>query len=142
MLKFHSLIRTMRCHYLKGGANRLLAKLIYRYVRLVYHCDIPYQACIDGVYFCHKGFGTVINPHARIGEGTIVQHGVSIGEIDGSHASHVIGKNCFIGAHALVLGDISIGDNVKIGAGSVVIKDVPANCTAVGVPARVITTDR
>lgn len=127
----------MRRLYLKGGGvNRIRAKLIYRYVRLVYHCDIPYSAGIDGVYFCHKGFGIVINPNARIGENTVVQHGVSIGEMNGSHACPVIGKNCFIGAHALILGDITIGDNVKIGADSVVIKDVPANCTAVGVPAK------
>ena len=43
-----------------------------------------------------------------------------------------------IGAHAVVLGDITIGDNVKIGAGSVVVKDVPPNCTVVGVPGRVV----
>lgn len=62
---------------------------------------------------------------------------MTIGEVD-SHDAPVIGKNVFIGARAMILGDIIIGDNVKIGAGAVVLRNVPHNCTAVGVPARII----
>lgn len=47
-------------------------------------------------------------------------------------------NNVFIGAKAIILGDITIGENAKIGAGAVVLTDVPANCTAVGVPAQII----
>lgn len=104
-------------------------------MRVYYHCDIPYTANVKGVYFCHKGFGVVINPDAKIGSGTVIQHRVTIGCIDGK--SPVIGKNCFIGAGAIVIGGITIGDNVKIGAGAVVVKDVPSGCTAVGVPAKI-----
>lgn len=48
-----------------------------------------------------------------------------------------IGKNCLLGAGCCVLGDITIGDNVKVGANAVVLKDVPSNCTVVGVPAQI-----
>lgn len=49
-----------------------------------------------------------------------------------------VGKNCIIGTGACLLGNIKIGDNVKIGANSVVLNDVPDNCTVVGIPARII----
>ena len=74
---------------------------------------------------------------AKIGWGTTIQHCVTIGEINSNDAP-IIGINVFIGARAMILGNIKIGDNVKIGAGAVVMKDVPDNCTAVGVPARII----
>lgn len=73
-----------------------------------------------------------------MGGGTVIQHSVTIGELDSSHRSPIIGKNVFIGAKASILGDIIIGNNVKIGAGAVVLQSVPDNCTAVGVPARII----
>lgn len=57
---------------------------------------------------------------------------------DESHESSMIGKNVFIGARAIILGGVSIGDNAKIGAGAVVLNDIPADCTAVGVPAKVV----
>jgi len=94
------------------------------------------------VYFCHKAFGVVINPGAKIGYGTYIQHGVTIGERDDieNHKAPVIGKNVYVGAHAMIIGDITVGDNAKIGAGAVVLKDVPAGTTAVGIPAHILTT--
>lgn len=84
----------------------------------------------------HKGFGVVLNARSRIGEGTVIQHSVTVGLI--GDGVPTIGKNCFIGAGAIIIGGITIGDNVKIGAGAVVNKDVPEGCTAVGVPAKVV----
>lgn len=100
--------------------------------------DVPYSLNLEGVYLCHNGFGIVINPNAVIGKGTVIQNSVCIGELDGSHKSPTIGENVFIGCHASVLGDIIIGNNVKIGAGAVVVSNVPDNCTVVGVPARIV----
>ena len=117
---------------------RLFSKVIYRYIRVIYSADLPYQLDLDGVYLCHNGFGIVINPSATIGRGTTIQHCVTIGEMDGSHKCPVIGEGCYIGARAIVLGDINIGNNVKIGAGAVVIRDVPENCTVIGVPAYIV----
>ena len=62
---------------------------------------------------------------------------MTLGELDSNKAPK-IGKNVFIGARAVILGDVSVGNNSKIGAGAVVISDVPSNATAVGVPARII----
>lgn len=114
----------------------IISALLSRLIRWYYHCDIPYSINLQGVYFYHKGFGVVINPNARIGKGTSIQHAVTIGELNGG--SPTIGKNCYIGARAIILGPIIIGNNVKIGAGSLVMTDIPDGCTAVGVPARII----
>lgn len=124
--------------YLRGGIFRFVSKFIYRYIRIVYSADLPYQLDLDGVYLCHNGFGVVINPGAVIGRGTTIQHSVTIGEVDSSHKCPIISQNCFIGARAMVLGDVKIGDNVKVGAGAVVIKDIPENSTVVGVPGRIV----
>lgn len=113
---------------------------MYRLFRLYYHCDIPGAVNLKGVYFCHNGFNVVINPKTVIGEGTYIQHGVTIGSRDdkGNINAPKIGKNCYIGAKATIIGDIVIGDNCKIGAGAVVISNIPSGATAVGVPARII----
>lgn len=57
--------------------------MLHRLIRFYYHCDIPYTLDLQGVYFNHKGFGIVINPNARIGYGTNIQHEVTVGENKG-----------------------------------------------------------
>lgn len=127
---------------LKGrGILLTLRRIQWAFVRVICHLDISSKTDLSGVYLCHSGFGIVINPTAKIGRGTIIQHSVTIGEMDNSHKSPVIGEGCYIGCRACVLGDIRIGKNVKIGAGAVVINDVPDNCTVVGVPAKIVKTD-
>lgn len=121
-----------------GVISRTLAKLLYRYIRVRYQCDIPYSCRFDNVYLCHQGFGIVITPTAKIGEGTYIQHGVTIGVNEDTKEAPNIGKNVRIGAQSVIIGGIEIGDNAIIGAGSVVVKDVPAGATVIGVPARVI----
>lgn len=118
----------------------LFNKLIYKYIRIYYHCDIPYNLDLTGVYFCHSGFSIVINPYAKIGKGTYIQHGVTIGARDdkGETDAPKIGEDCYIGARAIIIGNIEIGDNCKIGAGAVVVNDIPSNCTAIGIPAKII----
>ena len=109
-------------------------------IRWYYHCEIPYTLDVNGVYFAHKGFGVVINPNSTIGKGTYIQHCVTIGARDdaGFTKGPSIGKNCYIGAKATLIGDIIIGNNVKIAAGAVVINNIPDYSTAVGAPARII----
>lgn len=75
------------------------------------------------------------------GGGVVIQHCVTLGELDGDGGAPVIEKNVFIGARAVILGNVVIGENSKIGAGAVVLTDVPSNCTAVGVPARIIRNE-
>ena len=126
-----------RC-YMEGVIPKFFAKIIYRYIRVRYQCDIPYSCKLDNVYLCHNGFGIVINPKSVIGEGTYIQHAVTIGINEDTGAAPVIGKNVRIGARAMVIGGVNVGDNAIIGAGAVVVKDVPAGATVVGVPAKVI----
>ena len=126
--------------YLRGGISRRIANMLNILMDWYYHCQIPCPLNLKGVFLCHNGFGIVINSKAVIGEGTYIQHGVTIGARDDIRNPNAprIGQNCYIGAKATVIGDITIGDNVKIGANAVVCKDIPSNCTVVGVPARII----
>ena len=82
--------------------------------------------------------GIIISYRAHIGKNCTIMQQVTIGERGGGEKAPKIGDNCFIGTGAKILGDVVIGNNVKIGANAVVVKDVPDNCTAVGVPARII----
>ncbi len=91
-----------------------------------------------GLYIAHP-IGVVIMAK-RIGQNCSIIAGVTIG-MRNKHAFPRIGDNVFIGAGARVLGDITVGSGAVIGANAVVIKDVPENATAVGIPARVVGFD-
>ena len=80
--------------------------------------------------------GVVINGNVRGGSGVKIEHQVTIGAE--KRQSPVIGNNVFIGAGAKVIGTLLIGDGAKVGANAVVLKDVPAGSTVVGIPAKVI----
>ena len=124
----------------------VICKLLRIFQRIFYNCDIPFSARIDDtVHFNHNGIGVVVNPQTVIGAGCDIQHGVTFGILyNGNHnifgrgGAPRLGKCVFVGCKATLLGPISVGDNARIGAGALVIENVPANCTAVGVPARII----
>lgn len=80
-------------------------------------------------------YSTILNAES-IGENLYVNHLVTVGEVNGKRP--IIGNNVSIYTGAIIIGGITIGDNVKIGAGSVVTKNIPANSTVVGNPARII----
>ena len=84
----------------------------------------------------HGLHGIFISRYARIGENCCIYQNVPIGETGGK--APVIGNNCFIGAGAVIIGDIKIGNDVNIGAGAVVCKNVPDGCTVVSQPVRII----
>ena len=84
----------------------------------------------------HGLHGVFISRYAKIGADCWIYQNVTIGEI--GRAAPAIGARCIIGAGAVIVGGITIGDDVKIGAGAVVHFDVPASCTVVAQPARVI----
>ena len=81
-------------------------------------------------------YGVVINSAVRCGRGVKIEHLVTIGA-EGDE-SPVLGDNVFVGAGAKIIGPITIGNNVKIGANAVVTKDIPDNTTAVGIPAKAV----
>ena len=91
------------------------------------------------------GMNIVIGEFVEIGNDVVIFNGVSLGSVIPGMAEikqPAVGSGVMIGTGAKVLGGISIGDNVKIGANSVVLKSVPENATVVGIPARVITKER
>lgn len=133
-LKIHNASQWCYKHGMK-----LPSKALARLLRIMYSCDLQPTAQIDSsVVFAHKGLGCVVGFDTVIGEGTKIMQNVTIGGRNGIRANPVIGKNCLIGTGACIMGDVKIGDNVKIGANAVVISDIPDNCTAVGIPAKVI----
>lgn len=102
---------------------------------------IPYQVKAGKGLRVYHGYALVINKDTVFGENCTLRHSTTIGnkgEFD--RPCPVIGDNVNIGAHVCILGEIEIGDNVIIGAGSVVTKSISANCVVVGNPARVIKT--
>ena len=121
-----------------GGISLIISKVLCRYIRLRYQCDIPYTFKFEDIYLCHQGFGVVITPKAKIGKDTYIQHGVTIGVNEDTQEAPIIGTNVRIGAQAVIIGGVHIGDNAIIGAGSVVVHNVPDNASVVGVPAKVI----
>ena len=102
--------------------------------------EIHPGAEIGRCFFIDHGMGVVIGETAKIGDFVHMYHGVTLGGVESIHGQRhpIVGNHVLIGANATLLGPIHIGDGAKIGAGAVVMHDVPAGATAVGVPARII----
>lgn len=92
--------------------------------------------------FPHGISGIFISSQSIIGHGSVIFHQVTIGSNTAPNSlnrgSPIIGNNCYIGAGAKIIGGIKIGDNVRIGANCVVVKDIPSNCVVVNQPSRII----
>lgn len=115
---------------------RLVPALLYRIIRVVFSCELPYNTIIGrNTLFIHNGLGCVVHPNAVIGEGCRIYQNVTIGGRNGSGAP-IIGNNVVIYAGACVLGGIRIGDNAQIGANAVVIRDVAEGTVVGGIPAK------
>jgi serine O-acetyltransferase len=119
--------------FLHGRGVRVLPQVLYRLNLMLHGLDIPPSVPIGpGIYIPHP-VGTVVMAE-HVGAGVTFVSGVTIG-MQNERAFPFIGDNVFVGAGARVLGGIVIGSNVRIGANAVVVKDVPNDCVAVGVPA-------
>jgi serine O-acetyltransferase len=101
--------------------------------------EIHPAARIGPGFFIDHGMGVVIGETAEIGENVTLYHGVTLGGTSWKKEKRhpTLGNNVVVGAGAKILGPITIGDNTRIGANSVVVKDVPPNSVVVGVPGRV-----
>ena len=115
----------------------IFAKIVYRSMQIVLGCTIPYTCVIGKDADIAHFHGVIISHICTIGDGTVIYQHVTIGGLDGQHGA-TIGKNCRISPGAVLLGEVKIGDNVKIGPNSVVLHDIPDNCIAMGVPAKII----
>ena len=131
-IKLYRRERWCYTHHLK-----IVAKLIFRYMQVFLGCTIPPTVIIGEEVTIAHFHGIVIHHASSIGRGSTIYQNVTLGGRNGKPGP-IIGENCVIGAGACVLGNIVVGNNVKIGANAVVLVDVPDDCTAVGVPARII----
>lgn len=114
-----------------------LAVLRHRFWSVATGADIPVDCDIAGGLLMPHPNGIVIHPQAKIGPNCLIFQQVTIGN-RGQGRPPILGTHVDIGAGAKILGAITIGDYAKIGANAVVMHDVPAGKTAVGIPARVI----
>lgn len=111
-----------------------------RHLQLKYQTFIPINTCAKGLSIAHIG-GIRINGNARLGEFCRIQEGVTIGATNGSTKAPIIGNRVYIGSGAKIIGDISIADDVCIGAGGVVVKSITENGTYAGVPVRKVSNN-
>lgn len=117
------------------------AKHIQGFIFNKFNCRIPYQARIgDGTRIGIGGIGVVIHPNSIIGRNCVISQQVTLGGRAGGNGTPVVGDNVWISPGAKCLGG-KIGDNVVIGANSVVLHEVESNTVVAGVPAKVISRD-
>lgn len=118
----------------------VIPRVISQIARLTTGIEIHPGASIGKGVFIDHGMGVVIGETAIVGDYSLIYQGVTLGgtgkESGKRHPS--LGGNVVVGAGAKVLGNINISENVRIGAGSVVLRDVPSDCTVVGIPGRIV----
>lgn len=139
---FHALLAYRITHWLKARDIPILPRVISQLARWVTGVEIHPSAKIGTGFFIDHGMGVVIGETAEIGDYVTLFQGVTLGGTGKERGKRhpTLGNHVVVGAGAKILGGITIGDNVKIGANSVVLKNVAANSTVIGVPARVIKT--
>jgi serine O-acetyltransferase len=127
-------------HWLWNHGMRLLARWLSQVARLLTAIEIHPGAQIGRRLFIDHGMGVVIGETSIVGDDVTLYQGVTLGgtgkETGKRHPT--IGNGVVIGAGARVLGNIRVGDNCRVGAGSVVLRDVPDNSTIVGVPGHIV----
>ena len=120
--------------------SRLFARILSNITRCLTGIEIHPAAKIGSSFFIDHGMGVVIGETAIIGKDVTLYHGVTLGgtSLEKKKRHPTIGDRVTIGAGAKILGDISIGDDSRIGANAVVVKNVPPNSVVVGIPGQVI----
>ncbi|MEA5463372.1 serine O-acetyltransferase [Leptothoe sp. PORK10 BA2] len=136
----HALLLYRLAHNLWNLGLPFIPRFISHVARIITGIEIHPGATIGQGVFIDHGMGVVIGETAIVGDYALIYQGVTLGgtgkEIGKRHPT--VGTQVVIGAGAKVLGNIQIGDNARVGAGSVVLRDVPSDCTVVGVPGRVV----
>ncbi|MBZ4655240.1 MAG: cysE [Peptococcaceae bacterium] len=140
---FHAILLHRLAHFLYQKKFFILARFISQINRFLTQIEIHPGAKIGEGLFIDHGAGVVIGETAEIGDNVTIYQGVTLGGTGKEKGKRhpTIGNNVVISAGAKVMGSFKVGDNVKIGAGSVVLKEVPPNCTVVGVPGRIVVKD-
>lgn len=135
----HAVLMYRAAHWFYDKKLFTVARCISQFARFLTGIEIHPGAKIGKGFFIDHGSGVVIGETTEIGDNCLIYQGVTLGGTgkDKGKRHPTLGNNVMVGAGARVLGPIKVGDNSKIAAGAVVLNDVPPNCTAVGVPARI-----
>ena len=131
-------------HFFCVAKFDLVARIISQFSRFLTGIEIHPKAKVGKNLFIDHGMGVVIGETAIIGDDCTIYHGVTLGGTSWKQGKrHPTLKNrVVVGAGAKILGPITIENGAKIGSNAVVVKDIPANATAVGIPARVVDEDQ
>lgn len=140
---FHALVVYRLAHKLHVWGVPFVPRAISQMTRILTGIEIHPNATIGRGFFIDHGMGVVIGETAEIGDYVTLFQGVTLGGTGKERGKRhpTLGNHVVVGAGAKILGGIRIGDNVKIGANSVVLKSVPANSTVTGVPGRIIKAE-
>lgn len=132
-----------RANWLYRHGHKLLARWESQRCLRRTNIEIHPAATIGRRFFIDHGTGVVIGETTEIGDDCTLYQGVTLGGTgkDQGKRHPTLGNHVMVGAGAKVLGPIHIGNNVRIAAGAVVLTDIPDNCTAVGIPAKVVRRD-
>ena len=137
---FHALVMHRISHKLWNYKIPLLPRVLSQFTRLLTGIEIHPGAQIGRGVFIDHGMGVVIGETSQIGNRCLLYQGVTLGGTGKEHGKRhpTLEENVVVGAGAKVLGAITVGTNTRIGAGSVVVKNVEADSTVVGIPGRVV----
>ena len=138
----HAILVHRLSHRLWQCGFHYVARFLSYLTRFWTNIDIHPGAVIGNRFFIDHGAGVVIGETAVVGDDVTLYHGVTLGGTSWRQGRRhpSLGNGVLIGAGAKILGAITLGENVRVGANSVVVENVPANQTVVGMPARIVQT--
>lgn len=141
---FHALTLHIVAHALWKKEWKWLARAVSHFSRWITGIEIHPGAKIGHRVFIDHGMGIVIGETAEIGDDCTLYHGVTLGGTTWQKGKRhpTLGKGVVVGAGAKILGPIQIGAGAKIGSNAVVVKDIPENATAVGIPGRILEENK
>lgn len=130
-------------HWLWEHGHRSLARVLSQITRHITGVEIHPAAQIGKHFFIDHAMGVVIGETTIVGDNCVLYQGVTLGGTGNETGKRhpTLGSNVIVGVGAAVLGNITVGDNSKIGGGAVAVKDVPPNCTVIGIPGRIVKRD-
>ena len=140
---FHALMMYRLAHFLDGQGAHVTARAVSQFSKFLTGIEIHPGAKIGRGLFIDHGSGVVIGETSVIGDGCTLYQGVTLGGTgkESGKRHPTLGRGVMVGAGAKLLGAFTVGDGAKIAAGAVVLSDVPANCTAVGIPAKIVVRE-
>lgn len=139
----HALWLHRIAHRLWRAKCKPAARILSHFARFLTGVEIHPGAVIGRRFFIDHGMGVVIGETAVVGDDVLLYHQVTLGgvSLEKTKRHPTLGNNVLIGMGAKILGPITIGEGTRVGANAVVNKDIPANCTVVGIPGRIIRRD-